>query len=982
MTQTPTKRLAPDLTESEEPLISLQVTKRDGRVVEFEPARIQRAIEAAFAAEYADKTNTPLTDEQKQHVENITAMVIAACSEQDSSGDVLEVEGVQDVVEEKLMRSGEFSVARRYIVYRQERNRARMLRMESVKQVNDITVTKTDGSTAPLNTHLVKRRIYEACHGLPQCKPNELLQELYANLYNGITTIELEKAMVMIARQHIEKEPAYNKVATRLVLNIVYRQALGEVPVKQDFDAIYLGKFEQALKDGVEADLLDAELLTYDFDKLIAAMKPERDESFAYLGSQTVYDRYLIHINKRRIETPQFFFMRVAMGLALREAKEEREDYAIRFYELLSTFRFVSATPTLFNSGTKHPQLSSCYLTSVDDDLGHIFKCIGDNAALSKWAGGLGNDWTRVRATGSHIKGTNGESQGVIPFLKIVNDTAVAVNQGGKRKGAVCSYLETWHLDIEEFLDLRKNTGDDRRRTHDMHTANWIPDLFMKRVAEKGTWTLFSPNEVPELHDIYGTEFEAKYKEYEEKARNGEMHQHRTIEAVELWRKMLSMVFETGHPWITFKDPSNLRSPQDHAGVVHNSNLCTEILLNTSNDETAVCNLGSVNLRMHTTPEGLDQELVEDTVSTAVRMLDNVIDINYYPTEEAKNANMRHRPIGLGLMGFQDALFIQKIPYESNEAVAFADTSMEAISYHAIMASTQLAEERGTYGTYKGSKWDRGMLPMDTNALVAEARGAEYCDFNDDAKLDWTPVREAVAKHGMRNSNVMAIAPTATISNIAGSYQSIEPTYRNLFVKSNLSGDFTITNSYLIDDLKELGMWDEQMLDDLKYYDGSLQHIDRIPEDLKHLYKTAFEVDIFALIACTARRQKWIDMGISFNLYIDQPSGKLLNDMYMACWKKGLKTTYYLRGQGATRIEKSTTSAKGDTSKHIARKPAASPATTPAEATAPATSVQATDVTTSANDPAEQELIDKLLDGKTGVANACSIDNPDCEACQ
>ncbi|MEM9345960.1 MAG: ribonucleoside-diphosphate reductase subunit alpha, partial [Planctomycetota bacterium] len=603
MTQTPTKRLAPDLTETEAPLLSLQVTKRDGRVVEFEPARIQRAIEAAFAAEYTDKTNTPLSDEQRRHIENITSMVIAACSEQDSTGSVLEVEGVQDVVEEKLMRSGEFSVARRYIVYRQERNRARILRMESVQQASDVTVTRSDGKTEPLNTHLVKRRIYEACHGLPECKPNELLQELYANLYNGITTTELEKAMVMIARQHIEKEPAYNTVATRLVLNIVYRQALGEVPAKQDFESVYLSRFEQALKDGVEADLLDPELLTYDFAKLTAAMKPERDESFAYLGSQTVYDRYLIHIKKRRIETPQFFFMRVAMGLAIQEDKAKREDYAIKFYELLSTFRFVSATPTLFNSGTKHPQLSSCYLTSVDDDLGHIFKCVGDNAALSKWAGGLGNDWTRVRATGAHIKGTNGESQGVIPFLKIVNDTAVAVNQGGKRKGAVCSYLESWHLDVEEFLDLRKNTGDDRRRTHDMHTANWIPDLFMKRVAEKGTWTLFSPNEVPELHDLYGEAFEAKYNEYEEKARNGEMHQHRTIEAVELWRKMLSMVFETGHPWITFKDPSNLRSPQDHTGVVHNSNLCTEILLNTSNNETAVCNLGSVNLRMHTTPE-------------------------------------------------------------------------------------------------------------------------------------------------------------------------------------------------------------------------------------------------------------------------------------------------------------------------------------------------------------------------------------------
>lgn len=973
MSQTTTH--AAGLSESTTPF-ELQVTKRDGRVVEFEPTRIHRAIEAAFRAEYCDKSNTPLTEDQMGQVSRLFGAVIDACSVHDKSGEVLEVEGIQDLVEEQLMRSGEFTVAKRYIVYRQERSRARKLRMESTTPVADIMVTKADGSAEPLNTHIVKRTVYEACLGLTQCKPNELLAELYANLYNGITTKELGKAMVMIARQKIEVEPAYNKVATRLVLNIVYREAFGELPLKQDLDVIYRGKFEQALRDGVEADLLDPELLNFDLERLTAAMKPERDETFTYLGSQTVYDRYLIHIEKRRIETPQYFFMRVAMGLAIQEAKEDRETWALKFYELLSTFRFVSATPTLFNSGTKHPQLSSCYLTSVDDDLSHIFKSIGDNAALSKWAGGLGNDWTRVRATGAHIKGTNGESQGVIPFLKIVNDTALAVNQGGKRKGAVCSYLETWHLDIEEFLDLRKNAGDDRRRTHDMHTANWIPDLFMQRVAEKGTWTLFSPNEVPELHDIYGNDFKAKYEEYETKARAGEMRQHRTVEAVELWRKMLSMVFETGHPWVTFKDPSNLRSPQDHAGVVHNSNLCTEILLNTSNDETAVCNLGSVNLRMHTTPEGLDQELVEETVGTAVRMLDNVIDINYYPTGEAKNANTRHRPVGLGIMGFQDALFIQKMPYESQQAIEFADTSMETISYHAIMASSRLAAERGTYSTYEGSKWDRGMLPIDTIAEVAKHRGQQYIEMDTSTRLDWDAAREQVKEHGMRNSNVMAIAPTATISNIAGSYQSIEPTYRNLFVKSNLSGDFTIVNEYLINDLKELGMWDEAMLEDLKHYDGSLQDIDRIPADLKAIYKTAFEIDPFHLIEATSRRQKWIDMGISFNLYMDQPSGKLLNDMYVAAWTKGLKTTYYLRSQGATRIEKSTTKAVGDTSKRNPRNVA--PAAAGSVAAAPAKPQAAPPVTPTVNDPA----IEKLLEGKQGINNACSIDNPDCEACQ
>ncbi|XAM01396.1 ribonucleoside-diphosphate reductase subunit alpha [Phycisphaeraceae bacterium D3-23] len=964
----------PDLTQNTTPTPSdtlIQVTKRDGRVVEFEPDRIQRAVEAAFRAEYCDKTNSPLSDDQFGAIQRITDAVIDAAGSQDQTGAVLEVEGVQDLVEENLMRGGEFSVAKRFIVYREERSRARRLRQESQQSVSSLQVTTVSGSAQPLNTHLVKQRIYQACHGLPQCKPNELLQALYTNLYNGISTAELDKAMVMIARQRIEREPAYNKVATRLVLNIVDREALGEVPARADRDVLIRGRFAEALQAGVDHELLDEELLNYDLDKLAAALKPERDETFTYLGAQTVYDRYLLHIEGRRIETPQFFFMRVAMGLAILEKKEEREDWAIRFYELLSTFRFVSATPTLFNSGTRHPQLSSCYLTTVDDDLNHIFKSIGDNAALSKWAGGLGNDWTRVRATGAHIKGTNGSSQGVIPFLKIVSDTAVAVNQGGKRKGAICSYLETWHLDIEEFLELRKNTGDDRRRTHDMHTANWIPDLFMKRVAEKGTWTLFSPNEVPELHDLYGQAFEDKYTAYEVKARAGEMRQHRTVEAVALWRKMLSMVFETGHPWMTFKDPSNLRSPQDHAGVVHNSNLCTEILLNTSNDETAVCNLGSVNLRMHTTPEGLDKELVEDTVSTAVRMLDNVIDINYYPTDEAKNANTRHRPVGMGIMGFQDALFIQKLAYSSDAAIQFADESMEHISYHAISASIALAEERGTYSTYQGSKWDRGMLPIDTIAEVATHRGEQFLDQDTSCTLDWAPVREGLAKHGIRNSNVMAIAPTATISNIAGSFQSIEPTYRNLFVKSNLSGDFTIVNEYLIQDLKDRGLWDDQMLDDLKHYDGGVQHIDRIPADLKELYKTAFEVDPFAMIECTSRRQKWIDMGISFNLYIDTPSGKMLNDMYMACWEKGLKTTYYLRSLGATRIEKSTTSANGNTSARPPKKQAPS-------------DVMANDADAAliTAPTIQDESIDKLLDGKQAADNACSIDNPDCEACQ
>jgi len=640
-----------------------------------------------------------------------------------------------------------------------------------------------------------------------------------------------------------------------------------------------------------------------DLERLSAALKPERDDDFEYLGVQTIFDRYLLHVNERRIETPQFFWMRVAMGLSWDE--DDKEARAIQFYEVLSSFRFVSATPTLFNAGTLHPQLSSCYLSTAQDDLEHIFKMVSDNAKLSKWAGGLGNDWTNVRATNSYIRGTNGRSQGVIPFLKVVNDTAVAVNQGGKRKGAVCSYLETWHLDIEDFLELRKNTGDDRRRTHDMNTANWIPDLFMKRVMEKGSWTLFSPDEVSDLHDLYGKAFEEKYLAYEQMAEAGELQQHRQIDAVQLWRKMLSMLFETGHPWLTFKDPSNIRSPQDHAGVVHSSNLCTEILLNTSREETAVCNLGSVNLVAHITPTGLNRELLEDTVSTALRMLDNVIDINFYPTEEAATSNKRHRPVGLGVMGFQDALYLLNLPYASQGAVDFADVSMEMISYYAILASTRLSEERGTYHSYIGSKWDRDILPIDTLTVLGQERGA-YLEVDTSARLDWNVVREAVAKHGMRNSNVMAIAPTATISNTSGVTQSIEPMYRNLYVKANLSGDFTVLNPYMVDALKARDLWDDQMVDDLKYYDGSVQEIDRIPQDVKDLYKTAFEVAPEWRIECASRRQKWIDMGQSLNLYIAAPSGKALDDMYKLAWVRGLKTTYYLRSLAATQIEKST----------------------------------------------------------------------------
>ncbi len=671
-----------------------------------------------------------------------------------------------------------------------------------------------------------------------------------------------------------------------------------------DLAGAHTAHFAAYLEHGVNNKRLSPALLDFDVKYLAAALKPERDLQFNYMGIQTIYDRYLIHVGGKRIETPQYFWMRVSMGLAINEgdAKNER---ALEFYNLLSSFLFTSSTPTLFNAGTLHPQLSSCYLTTVMDDLDHIFKCFADDAKLSKWAGGLGNDWTNVRASGSLIKGTNGESQGVIPFLKVANDTAVAVNQGGKRKGAMCAYLETWHLDIEDFLELRKNVGDERRRTHDMNTSNWIPDLFMKRVQQNASWTLFSPSDVPDLHDLYGAAFEARYEEYEAMVDTGKITHFKRLEALSLWRKMLSMVFETGHPWITFKDPSNVRSPQDHVGVVHSSNLCTEILLNTSKEETAVCNLGSINLPLHTTREGLNLPLLEKTITTAMRMLDNVIDINYYPTKEAKNANLRHRPVGLGLMGFQDTLYKMKMSYASQEAVEFADRSMEAISYYAILASSKLAQERGAYESFPGSKWDRGLLPLDTIDLLEKERGLPI-KMDRSSSLDWEVVRKSIRQHGMRNSNCMAIAPTATISNITGIAQSIEPTFKNLFAKGNLSGDFTVINEYLVEDLKKIELWDREMIEELKYMDGSIQEIERIPHSLREIYRTAFEVEPRWYVECASRRQKWIDMGQSLNLYIAAPNGRKLNDMYMHAWESGLKTTYYLRSVAANTIEKTT----------------------------------------------------------------------------
>ncbi|MDA7918549.1 ribonucleoside-diphosphate reductase subunit alpha [Mariniblastus sp.] len=885
----------------------MNVRKRDGRVLTFEPALITRAIQKAFCAEHKFSEISQLDAKQLEVADAITESVVAEVQEDALTDAGVTVEHIQDVVERQLMKQEYFSVARRYILYRAEHNKIRQLRAEERMDSADPfpgTMVNRDGQLENLDFERLRSQVDSACDGLDEtCSSGELLEEVEKQFFNGITPREIGRSMVLAARSRIEKDPEYDTVAGRLVLNIIYRESLGKSAASGDLKVLYKEKFAEFIQTGIDALRISPELATFDLAKLADAIDSERDALFPYLGLQTIYDRYLLHIDGRRFEAPQFFWMRVAMGLSIQE--ENKTERAIEFYNILSTFRFTSATPTLFNSGTLHPQLSSCYLSTVTDDLDSIFKAIGDNAKLSKWAGGLGNDWTNIRATNSHIKGTNGQSQGVIPFLKVVSDTAVAVNQGGKRKGAVCSYLESWHLDVEEFLDLRKNTGDERRRTHDMHTANWIPDLFMKRVTEKKDWTLFSPDETPDLHDLYGKAFEERYEQYEEMAAEGKIKLTRKVPAVDLWRKMLTRVFETGHPWITFKDPSNIRSPQDHSGVVHSSNLCTEILLNTSADETAVCNLGSINMLNHVADGKLDLEKLEATVNTAVRMLDNVIDINFYPTDEAKNANQRHRPVGLGLMGFQDALSACGISYASEEAVDFADKSMEAISYFAISASSNLAGERGAYSSYEGSKWDRGLLPIDTVAILEEERGMPI-DMDKSTSMDWDKVRELVSKNGIRNSNVMAIAPTATISTIVGVTQSIEPTYKHLFVKSNLSGEFVQINVKLVNELKERGLWDGDMLEKIKYFDGALGEIPDLPEDIKGRFATAFEIDPSWIIRCASRRQKWIDMGQSLNLYLGQPSGRRLDEMYRMAWQAGLKTTYYLRSLGATQVEKST----------------------------------------------------------------------------
>ena len=917
----------------------LRVIKRNGAVVAYNESKISVAITKAYLA--VEGGNAAASSRIHESVAQLASQISVIFRRRMPSGGTIHIEDIQDQVELALMRTGEHKIARSYVIYRAEHTRLREQQEEAQQPKHpEITVTFEDGQQGLLDTARLRTIITEACEGLDDVSGDTIYNETLKNLYPGVKMEDVRTSLVMCARTLVERDPNYSYVTARLLMDTLRSEALSflgitDAATQSEMHYRYATTLKPYIEKGVELELLSPHLLEFDLTVLGEALKAERDQQFTYLGLQTLYDRYFIHSEGIKFELPQVFFMRVAMGLA--SAEDNREQRAIEFYNLISSFDYMVSTPQLFNSGTLRPQLSSCFLTTVPDDLHGIYSAIRDNAMLSKWAGGLGNDWTPVRALGAHIKGTNGKSQGVVPFLKVVNDTAVAVNQGGKRKGAVCSYLETWHLDIEEFLELRKNTGDDRRRAHDMNTANWIPDLFMKRVFNDQEWTLFSPNTVPELHDLHGKAFEDAYQEYERKAAAGEIKPCKTIKACDLWRKMISMLFETGHPWITFKDACNVRSPQQHVGTIHSSNLCTEITLNTSQDEIAVCNLGSVNLVNHVDEHGLNQEKLQRTITTAVRMLDNVIDINYYSVQQAENSNLKHRPIGMGVMGFQDALYTQRIPYASEQAVTFADISMEMVSYYAISASTELAEERGRYESFEGSLWDQGILPIDSLKLLQQARGEEFFDVNMEQRLDWDGLRERISQNGMRNSNVLAIAPTATIANISGVSQSIEPTYQNLYVKSNLSGEFTVVNPFLVNDLKELKLWDGVMVNDLKYYEGSVQKIDRVPEEIKQIYATSFEIEPRWLVDAASRRQKWIDQAQSLNLYVAGASGKKLDITYRMAWLRGLKTTYYLRSLAATTTEKSTIS---DTT------------------------------------------LNKVSNEAAAVPAACSLNDPECEACQ
>ncbi len=967
----------------------MRVVKRTGEIVDFDRDRIAQAIMAAVSA---NGSSVPRTDIDTMS-ENIVDEVGARFQEFFPN-----VENIQDIVEKHLVLAGHYEVAKSYILYRAERQKARSEAKERAiedARMGKLTATTRDGRTVLFNVREVESTLAKAARGLDDIDLDMVLREVVHNVYDGIPTRQIQQAMVLATAAFIERDPEYSRLAARLQLDAVYREVIGRSCGEAELDAIYRESFKDTITNTVRRGRLAEGMLAFDLELLANSLKPERDDLFQFLGAQTLYDRYLLRNDQAEcLELPQGFWMRVAMGLAIEEP--DRNERALEFYNTLSQLHYVASTPTLFHAGTSHPQLSSCYLTTIDDHLSHIFKSLGDNAQLSKWSGGIGNDWSNIRATGAHIQSTNVNSQGVVPFLKIANDVTMAINRSGKRRGATCAYLETWHYDIEDFLDLRKNTGDDRRRTHDMNTANWIPDLFMKRVAADEDWSLFSPNEVPELHHTFGREFEKHYKQYEAAGERGELRLHKKVRAQDLWRKMLTMLFETGHPWITFKDPCNIRSPQDHVGVVHSSNLCTEITLNTSADETAVCNLGSVNLSLavRETADGgyeIDEEHLAKTVSTAIRMLDNVIDINFYPTEEARNSNLRHRPIGLGCMGFQDLLFKLNVPFASEEAIEIADRVQEVISYHAILTSSKLAAERGSYPSYEGSKWSRGLFPIDTVDLLEKERGVPI-EVSRTQRLDWQSVREHVRDHGIRNSNMMAIAPTATISNISGCFPCIEPIYKNIYVKANISGEFTIVNSYLVQDLKALGLWNQDMLDRLKYADGNLEVIPEIPEALRTKYKEAFEIDAIHCLRLTAARGKWIDQSASHNVFLKGTSGKKLAETYMAAWRMGLKTTYYLRSLAATQVEKSTLDAKkfGYTQK---REYGAQPAEVPsavavAAAIEGATPSNPAQISPAQISPAQRHGALASPSAKAGLAavpeepKLCRIDDPDCEACQ
>jgi ribonucleoside-diphosphate reductase alpha chain len=944
----------------------LKIIKRTGEVVEFDAQRIRNAILAALRA---TGEHLPATTVDRL-LESICQEIAGRFNEFYPN-----VENVQDIVEKHLMLEGLYGVAKAYILYRAERQDEReSVRKQAVEnaKLGRLTVQKRDGRQVLFNVKIIEEAIRRAAEGYEADIDVDLIvRGAIDNVFDGIPTDKIEQAMVLATTAYIERDVAYSYVASRLLLQKHFKEVVGRSIHPAERDSVYRETFVQRMREGIESGLYDPRMAAFDLDRLATELDPERDYDFQYLGMQTLCERYFIRRDGRPLELPQAFWMRVAMGLAVNEGAA-RDDRAIEFYRLYAERRFISSTPTLFHAGTAHPQLSSCYLTTVDDHLEDIFKSYADNAQLSKWSGGIGNDWSNVRATGARIESTNVESQGVVPFLKIANDVTMAINRSGRRRGATCAYLETWHYDVEDFLDLRKNTGDDRRRTHDMNTANWIPDLFMKRVMQDGEWTLFSPDETPDLHDLYGSAFDRAYEAYEARARNGEIYLFKTLRAKELWRKMLTMLFETGHPWITFKDACNLRSPQDHVGVVHSSNLCTEITLNTSRDETAVCNLGSVNLAQHVAADGsLDESRLAQTVQTAIRMLDNVIDINFYPTPEAERSNLQHRPIGLGIMGFQDLLFKMDVAFAAREALETADYVMELVSYHAIKASSQLAAERGAYPSFAGSKWDRGIFPLDTLDLLERERGWPV-DVSREARLDWAPLRAQLRQQGMRNSNTMAIAPTATISNIAGCFPSIEPIYKNLYVKANISGEFTVVNHYLVDDLKALGLWNDEMLDRLKYCDGNVSSIPEIPERIKAKYKEAFEIDPIWCLRLTAARGKWIDQSQSHNVFMKGTSGKLLSEIYGSAWRMGLKTTYYLRTLAVSQIEKSTL----DAGKYgfTQRREYGSLADVE-------TAAEAAD----RDEAAFEEALASLQVPRTMTEDGiqlCRIDDPDCEACQ